>query len=203
VHVTLPDCKRRRRPGLIEHSAALPRSEYCVRDGIAVTQVPRTLLDLAVQVSRDELETAVNEAYARRLCARPQLDAVVARHRGRRGTAALAGAAGLEMTRSTPERRLLRAVCASELPPPEANARIGGYEVDLLWRDVGLIVEVDAWSTHGSKQAFARDRRRDARLAALGLTVIRIPADEGLATALATIRAAYEALRRRRTAGGA
>jgi very-short-patch-repair endonuclease len=36
-----------------------------------------------------------------------------------------------------------------------------------------LIVETDAWSTHGHPAAFERDRTRDAALAAAGWTVLR------------------------------
>ncbi len=106
--------------------------------------MPRTLLDLATQVPSHDLATAVNEAYALRLCGRPQLEAVIARHPARAGTAALGRAVGISMTRSGRERRLLRAILASDLPPPETNVFIAGYEVDLLWREEGLVVEVDA-----------------------------------------------------------
>lgn len=203
VHVTLPGRKRRPRPGLVIHSPPLPRAEYCIRDGIPVTQVPRTLLDLATHAPRHELESAVNEAYAHRHCSRPQLEAAITRHPGRAGTVALAAAVGVKVTRSDPERRLLRAVLASGLPAPETNTRIGGLEVDMLWRDAGLVVEVDAWSTHGSKTAFEADRRRDERLAGIGISVLRVTAAREPAEAVASIRDALAALRPRRTAGSA
>src|SRR3954447_7604269 len=41
---------RRRRPGIVIHCAALAADEYTVRDGIAVTTVARTILDLAAVV---------------------------------------------------------------------------------------------------------------------------------------------------------
>ena len=211
VHVTLNGRKRRRRPGLVIHSGALPRSEYCIRDGIPVTQVPRTLLDLAARAPRHELEDAVNAAHAQRRVGRAQLERMVARYPGRAGTRALIEVAGLETgghrtTRSSAERRLLSPIGQSGLPLPETNARVAGYEVDVLWRDVGLVVEVDGWSTHGSRLAFERDRRRDARLVAAGLIVIRLTADEIAANpnaALAVVRDAWFALRPRRRAGSA
>ena len=54
---------------------------------------------------------------------------------------------------------------------------VGRWEVDFLWRDAGLAVEVDAYSTHSSPRAFERDRRKDADLAARGLVVQRFSAD--------------------------
>ena len=55
--------------------------------------------------------------------------------------------------------------------------KLGGWEVDFLWREARLVVEVDAYSTHSSPWAFERDRRKDAELTAMGLTVQRFTAD--------------------------
>ena len=62
----------------------------------------------------------------------------------------------------------------SDLPEPEVNARIGPWEVDFLWREHGLVVEVDAYSTHSSPWAFERDRRKDADLADRGVMIRRV-----------------------------
>ena len=37
-----------------------------------------------------------------------------------------------------------------------------------------LVVELDGYETHGTRAAFARDRRRDRLLEAAGFTVIRV-----------------------------
>ena len=84
---------------------------------------------------------------------------------------------GPRLSRSPPERRLLRAIRDAGLPEPETNVMVGRWEVDFLWRDAGLAVEVDAYSTHSSPRAFERDRRKDADLAARGLMVQRFSAD--------------------------
>jgi very-short-patch-repair endonuclease len=55
-----------------------------------------------------------------------------------------------------------------------ANARIGGWEVDLLWREQRLIVESDGYAFHSSRSAFERDRRKDAELTAQGYRVVRV-----------------------------
>jgi very-short-patch-repair endonuclease len=47
------------------------------------------------------------------------------------------------------------------------------YEVDFLWRDAQLVVEVDGYAFHRDRAAFERDRRRDAALMAAGLRVMR------------------------------
>ena len=61
----------------------------------------------------------------------------------------------------------------AQLPRPNANARVGPYEVDFLWPDHHLIVETDGAATHATPQAFEADRRRDAELAARGYRVLR------------------------------
>jgi very-short-patch-repair endonuclease len=59
------------------------------------------------------------------------------------------------------------------LPRPEVNAKIDRFEVDFLWRDLRLIVEVDGWDSHRTRSAFEEDRARDARLTVLGYEVVR------------------------------
>ncbi len=51
---------------------------------------------------------------------------------------------------------------------------VEGYEVDLLWREQRLIVEVDGFAYHSSRAAFERDRARDAALQAAGYRVVRL-----------------------------
>ena len=93
-----------------------------------------------------------------------------------RGIRALRDAIQIEpaLTRSEAERRLLDLIRAARLPEPRTNVRIGGHEVDFLWPEIGLIVEVDGYVFHSTRAAFERDRRRDAELGALGCRVMRV-----------------------------
>jgi very-short-patch-repair endonuclease len=54
------------------------------------------------------------------------------------------------------------------------NTTIDGYEVDCVWPEQRLIVELDGFDTHRTTFAFERDRARDRRLQAAGWTVVRI-----------------------------
>ena len=92
-----------------------------------------------------------------------------------RGAPALRAALALEpaLTRSEAERRLLALIRAAELPRPQTNARIGPYEVDAVWSQARVVVEVDGYAFHGTRAAFERDRRRDADLAARRFAVLR------------------------------
>ena len=48
-----------------------------------------------------------------------------------------------------------------------------GIEVDFVWRDRRLIVEVDGYAFHRSPAAFERDRERDVLLQTRGWRVLR------------------------------
>jgi very-short-patch-repair endonuclease len=77
-------------------------------------------------------------------------------------------------TRSEAERRL-KALCRrAQLPAPRTNAIVAGYEVDAYWPAHDLVVEVDGYGYHGTRQAFERDRRKDAALQTAGYRVVRI-----------------------------
>ena len=61
----------RARPGVKAHQSTLPADEIEEIDGIPVTFVSRTLLDLAAVLDERALERALNEAEVRRLTSRP------------------------------------------------------------------------------------------------------------------------------------
>jgi very-short-patch-repair endonuclease len=65
-------------------------------------------------------------------------------------------------TRSELEERFLRLCDDHGLRRPEVNARIEGIEVDFVWRDKRLIVEVDGCAYHRSPSRFEDDRARCA-----------------------------------------
>jgi very-short-patch-repair endonuclease len=54
------------------------------------------------------------------------------------------------------------------------NTRAVGYEVDALFRPERLIVELDGWDFHGTREAFESDRDRDAETLAAGFETVRI-----------------------------
>jgi very-short-patch-repair endonuclease len=54
------------------------------------------------------------------------------------------------------------------------NVTVCGLEVDAFWPEAKLVVELDGYGFHGHRQAFERDRERDAVLQLAGHRVIRI-----------------------------
>jgi very-short-patch-repair endonuclease len=171
-----------RRAGIEVHRARLEPDEVTGIDGIPVTTVARTLLDLAAVLPRAQLERAMERAEALRLTDVVPLGALLERHRGHRGTAALREAVKDRLqpvlTRSELEERFLTFLDAHRLPRPEVNVdlRVGNrfVQADFLWRAQRLIVELDGHQTHGTRAAFERDRERDRTLQAHGWRVVRI-----------------------------
>jgi hypothetical protein len=73
------------------------------------------------------------------------------------------------------ERRFLTFLDANELPRPLTNESLDPHTTpDFRWTDHRLIVELDGFETHGTRQAFERDRARDRQLTAQGWRVVRI-----------------------------
>ena len=60
---------------------------------------------------------------------------------------------------------------------PESGVWIEGYEVDFVWRRVGLVVELDGVAAHGTRAAVRRDRKRDRVLWRAGFRTMRLTGD--------------------------
>ena len=180
VDVTVP----RRSGSRHQHGIRLHRSgrltpeDVTVRDGIPITTVARTLLDLADVLQRPALKRAIDEAEYLRLLDMTAVIAAVDRNPGRRGARLLEVAKGpLELTKSALEDRFLALVERHGLPRPKAGARIEGYEVDFYWPEANLIVELDGFAAHGTRSRFESDRLRDRRLWQAGKRTVRLTAN--------------------------
>jgi very-short-patch-repair endonuclease len=177
IDVTVPGRERRHRDGIRTHTVArLHPADATRQHGIPVTSPARTLLDVASALGPGDLARATEEAQVQRRVSTHSLDEQFSRYPTHRGTAALTQAIRPDpaLTRSEAERRFLELIRAARLPTPETNVRIDGHEVDLLWRQAKLMVEIDGYAFHSSRSAFERDRRRDAALTGRGWRVIRI-----------------------------
>jgi very-short-patch-repair endonuclease len=179
IEVTVTGRNPGRKSGIaIYRVPVLDRRDMRLVDGVPTTAPPRTLLDLAAVLSFDDLEVAYAEARCRRLVQHRDLSALLVRTRGRHGLKALRRLLKFErehgLCRSQAEREFLTLVQAAELPSPKSNTRVDGFEVDFLWPDQKLIVEVDGYAFHADRHAFERDRVRDASLNALGYVVMRV-----------------------------
>jgi hypothetical protein len=182
AEVTSPRALRSR-PAIQLHREAVAADETAEHEGIPVTSVPRTLVDLAGLLRPAELRRVVEQAEVLRRADALSLDAVVARHPGRRGVSHLAaivkeGRIGAAVTRSELERRFLSFLEEVGLPRPLTNASVTvaarTFEVDCLWPAARVVVELDGARHHGTRAAFERDRERDRALQAAGWRVARV-----------------------------
>lgn len=176
--ITVPSQRETARPGIEVRRAKLLRRDVRRRDGLRVTSPPRTVVDLARLLDEELLEHVVAEASFLRLASEAELARQLDRYPNRAGNAAVRRVLGLpggpQRTRSPGERALLRLLRANGFEGFEANARICGYDVDFLWRELAFAVELDGWDGHKSRTAFERDRLKLARLRAGGISVMPV-----------------------------
>ncbi len=148
MHVTAPTRRRAKRPFVVHFSSILSEKDRAIRDGIPVTAVPRTLLDLAIRARPEQLEGYLERAEDRELLDVRTVEDVLARAGGHRGRGRLARALALyspdpSFTRSKFEWRFRRAVEAAGLPAPSMNFNVAGFELDAYWPDLRFAVELD------------------------------------------------------------
>ncbi|HET8814264.1 MAG TPA: DUF559 domain-containing protein [Solirubrobacterales bacterium] len=122
------------------------------RDRIPVTTVARTIEDLRGAVPPRLVRRAMRQAEL----AGYRLEGVERRR-----------------TRSDLEEEFLGLWTRHSLPAPEVNVKLGRWEVDLLWREQRLVVEVDSFTYHRGSVAFEDDHARDLDLRSRGFTVLR------------------------------
>jgi very-short-patch-repair endonuclease len=156
-------------PGIRVHQARdLAAVPWMWRDGIPLTTIARTLLDLTDVLDDAALDRAVNLARSRYGVRIDELERQLAGANGRRGAVRLRPhiLRGGAPTRSAFEDAFLRFLDKHRLPRPEVNVNVAGYEVDALWRREQFIVELDGRAYHETVAAFEKDRLRDTVLAA-------------------------------------
>jgi putative AbiEi antitoxin of type IV toxin-antitoxin system len=139
--------------------------------GIPVTTVPRTLADLAADLSVDALARACHEASVRYGTTPQQVEAVMGRRGARRLREVLRG--DVRVTLSHLERRFRRILDEAGLPLPETNIKADAHRVDCRWPDHRLTVELDSYRYHHTRHAWEQDRRREREAHARGDDVRR------------------------------
>jgi hypothetical protein len=173
VDVTTPH-RARSRPGIRVHQA---RVEIVEREGLPVTTLERTLLDLASVCDVRTVRKLIERAERLRILDDAKLRAL--RSDGHRGQRTLRAALGdydprHARLRSDLERDVLPVLDALNLPRPELNAMVLGDEVDLWWPEKRLVVELDGFDTHKTRAAFERDRERDRKRLVAGIHTMRV-----------------------------
>lgn len=177
LEVTVPS--RRRVAGVLVHVAPVAEDERGVVDGVPLTSVARTLLDLAAVLPFDQLRRAVNEAEYRRLTSRTGLPVLMERHPRRPGAVALRAiladrSLGADVDEHELEAGFRSFLAERRLPRPQWHQPLSAYVVDCLWPKARLVVELDGRGAHAMPSRFDADRERDLDLRVAGWTVVRI-----------------------------
>lgn len=180
VDVVTAHRTRHNRAGIALHRPRRLHPEDCAsHDGIPVTSIARTLLDLAEVVHRRQLRRALDESERLGKFDLRAVERLIGRSKGHRGLGRLKATVRdyrgpSPITRSELERRFLDLCRAAGLPRPQTNIMVAEFEVDVVWPDHRLVVELDGHAYHHTRAAFEGDRRRDAELQAAGYRVLRI-----------------------------
>lgn len=171
---------RHRRPGITVHRPrSLHEDDRAMRNGIPVTSMARTLLDLAAVVRARQLARVIDEADRLDLLDVRAIERLADRSNGHRGLGLLrqalrANRGPRAVTRSELERRFLSLCRDAGLPRPQTNIAIEGIEVDAAWPGRRLVVELDGYEFHRTRARFEDDRSRDGELQVAGYRVVRI-----------------------------
>jgi Transcriptional regulator, AbiEi antitoxin/Protein of unknown function (DUF559) len=176
--VTLAGDRRPR--GIRTHrSVTLLRRDVVVREGIPVTSAARALLDMAPRIPPRSLTRFVNDGRRREVLALEHLADVAARNRTHPGAPLLMAHAETTQnpTRSGGEDDFQVFCQRYGLPTPLINITLLGYEIDAYFPQEKLIVELDGWPFHRTRDKFESDREQDATMLMHGIATIRITYD--------------------------
>lgn len=178
IHVSTPR-RRRSQPGITVHGRR--DEERIWHRGLPTTPFTQLFLDLAATTSLRILRQALANADYRNHLDLAAVDAALGR--GRPGSARLRHALAdhmprLARTKSGLERAFLELCERAEIPLPEVNVRIAGWEVDALFRAQGIAVELDGHRNHRSPAQVRRDRQKELALRRVGLRPVRYSDDQ-------------------------
>lgn len=169
------------RPYVVHRVALLPSRDVTTVDGLRVTTVERTLVDLCALDHVPALRAAVDEALRRRKTTLERLEAALDRSSRARGLASLRHLVaelrgGRNPTESELEARVYDLLEAGGLPRPIVQQRVvaGGRARRLDFRIPGtpVVIEADGFAWHSAAARYETDRHRDNALLERGLRVL-------------------------------
>jgi hypothetical protein len=179
IDVTAPIRRRAQREFVVHFSSILAPEDRREREGIPVTSVPRSLMDLAIRSQPQQLDRLLERTEELGLFDLHALQDVLDRAGGHRGRGRLRRALALyqpdpAFTRSRFEKDFRRRARRAGIPAPSMNFNAHGYELDAYWPDLRFAVELDLFETHGTRAAFERDHLRQEELKLRGIEMVRI-----------------------------
>jgi very-short-patch-repair endonuclease len=185
IEVTVPGTGGLKRPGLTVHRTkhASVRDDLRTTNGLRHSSFARALIELAPRETEEELTRLIEEGVRRRLFIPDKVEAALSRHPRAAGVGTLRHALEFYVDRSDRSSALERAFDRElakrlQLPAPERNVRIraGGidWEIDCLWREQRVIVELDGRPWHVLEREIEKDKLKDMKLGAAGYLPVRV-----------------------------
>lgn len=155
---------------------SLRDDEVIEHDGIRTTTVARTVLDLGAVLPPTALRKAVAQADVLHRFDRRAVERLLERHPNHRGCRPLRQLLGAwaepDRTRSPQEEAFPDLCVRFGFPQPVMNAELLGMEVDAVFFDERVAVELDSYAFHSGAIQIENDHEKRARLVAAGWTVL-------------------------------
>ena len=200
IEITVPRGKTGPASVQVHQSRRLCGRDVTVRDGIPVTTVERTLLDLAAVLPIRDLAKTIDRAERLELFDLASVEEILGRSQGVRGAAALQRAIAAWSPRHTwseLEDLHFELVSSAGLDLPQLNVPVEGerytHVVDAYWPDRKLVVQLDGFVHHRTRRDRERDAGIDADLELAGNRVVRLTWGDVTTRRARTLRR-YEAL---------
>lgn len=182
IEVTVITTCAPKRDGLLVHRTAQRPHHDELRTRpphLRLSSPPRMLVECAAHEKPDELDRLITEAARRSLIDPAAVEATLQRHARRPGIARLRVA--IDRYRPQPDRKseLERAfdrwlTTHPEIPEPQRNVHIGGWEIDCWWPQHRVALELDGRPYHVTVRDMDRDRLKDVKLQRLGIRPMRV-----------------------------
>ncbi|HEX5988767.1 MAG TPA: hypothetical protein VFY75_00970 [Solirubrobacterales bacterium] len=138
--MTTPVPRKRRGSLRVHRSGTLIDADRALEQGIPVTSVARTALDLAAGIRFRTLRRVIRRSEELEVFDLADFRSVLDRNRGHRGASRLARAVAVyeppRFTRSELEREFLRLIETAGLPMPSTAFLVAGYELDVYWPEL-------------------------------------------------------------------
>jgi hypothetical protein len=157
-------------PRIVRHHAALRAGETCMIDGVVVTSLLRTVVDIARSTSFANAVAVLDHVLANGWLALADLDSEIVSLSGRGAAIARRAVAFADPMSESAGESFSRVVC-DELGAPrpvlqhEFVTRSGRFRVDFWWPDHGVIGEFDGrvkYDSGASQVLWDEKRREDA-----------------------------------------
>jgi hypothetical protein len=167
--------------GIRVHRSSTLEGETTEYQGIPITTMPRTLVDLACCASKQALAKALRDSIRLGQTTIYELGDYIGTRMHRRGARKVVSTMSryrglpLERARSGAEIRALEILREAGCPLPLLNEDVAGEEADLSWGAAKLIIEIDGGPFHLD---VGNDARKEHAWRSAGWEVRRIPSDD-------------------------